>query len=85
MTLSKLEEGCKRVLGHGESCVAGHLCDSCEKHIKSYMFQTNLMTVVSLLRNNKRLWKRTNNRNSKRLQDALDALCSFIEDEKNEQ
>jgi len=80
-TLAEIQIGCGRTTGHGESCVTAQLCDACNERMSSYMLHTNLTSAVLMLRSNKQLWKPTTNRKVQRLQNALDALCSFIEDE----
>jgi 7-keto-8-aminopelargonate synthetase-like enzyme len=80
-TLDELEVGCGRTLNHAETCGMKRLCDSCIERIKAYIFQTNLTSAVSAIRSHTRLWKTSSNHRVKRLQAALDDLCSFIEDE----
>ncbi len=80
-TLEELQTGCGRTLGHGEACVKDYLCESCDALIATYMLHSNLKTVVFAIRSQKRLWKRTTHPRSLKLQNALDAVCSFIEDE----
>jgi len=85
-TLDEIQAGCGRTMGHGESCDGGgkfheHLCDMCKERVINYTFQTNLKTAVFTIRSQKRLWKHTTHRRSLKLQTALDAICSFIEDE----
>ncbi len=80
-TLAEIEEGCRRVLGHGECCVKGYLCHSCGQRIKDYTFQSNILTAVSLIRNHEVIWKRTFHRKTTRVRNILDDLCTLIEDE----